>query len=263
MTPVISPIQLPLTDRARPMARQLGAAAILALVAVAAAGCGASADEGATQAQSEAVKHGHSHSGGGTETNPNHDPQPSHPVGGAGPVRADCVKFLEKDHTYRGGWRYFTDDLGRPHIGLANNLAARTRGRTPCEGEVGRWEGNGYDGSHLIAATLDGISRRYNLVPMTHQANAGPMKVFENVAKACVKTSEVRAYRTEAIYKKNNTGIRPDSVLMQMVVQSRILCCGGGFAWKKVEVNIPNSFDKRTMTRATNQIKEQRKALGC
>ncbi|PNE38166.1 hypothetical protein AOB60_29140 [Streptomyces noursei] len=53
---------------------------------------------------------------------------------------------------------------------------------------MGGWGGGGYDGGHLIASTLKGVSKRINLVPMKASINRGIYKKTENAAKKCLST---------------------------------------------------------------------------
>ncbi|WP_394846109.1 DNA/RNA non-specific endonuclease [Pendulispora brunnea] len=177
-----------------------------------------------------------------------------------------CAKFLDKNKIYRARWTYTTDDRGRAHIAQAGHLYnLRTRARTPCETTVGGWGGVGFDGSHLIAATLDGISQRYNLVPFPKIANVGPMKVFENLARDCMSTQatlnpQVDNYTVVAVYNRNNTGVIPDRIQMSMDYVTRV---HNTIHRSTIRVNIPNSTSSAYMKRLSNDIRKQGRDVGC
>ncbi|SEH01374.1 DNA/RNA non-specific endonuclease [Nonomuraea solani] len=132
---------------------------------------------------------------------------------------APCDHHLQSGHTYHAHQHTFvTDSAGRPSDALAKTLTAKAAERGECEKTVGNWGGEGdWQGGHLIAASFDGVSMRYNLVPMRgRQINQGLMKRVENGARACLEgEGTVSDYRVRPHYPDGKT-ITPDQVTITM-----------------------------------------------
>ncbi|NUP82228.1 MAG: hypothetical protein HOV96_32280 [Nonomuraea sp.] len=129
-----------------------------------------------------------------------------------------CVRHLAKNHTYKdGSHTYATDGAGRPSQAVAAKLTEKTAARSECEATVGNWGGRGdWQGGHLIASSFDGVSKRYNLVPMRgRQINQGLMLRVENGARACLEKGSVAGYRVQVHYPDGTT-IVPDRVHVSM-----------------------------------------------
>lgn len=127
-----------------------------------------------------------------------------------------CDKHIAPNHAYRdSGFVYTTDGDGRP-IGATGRVTHAHRPRTNCEKTVGQWGGPNYQGSHLIASTLNGISRRYNLVPATREVNQQLMKAFENAAKKCLDAGNVVIYTVAVGY--TDPDVIPENFTMMMTI---------------------------------------------
>lgn len=127
-----------------------------------------------------------------------------------------CNKHIAPNHAYRdSGFIYTTDGGGRP-IGATGKVKRAHRPRTDCEKTVGHWGGSGYQGSHLIASTLNGISRRYNLVPATKEVNQQLMKAFENAAKKCLDAGNMVIYTVSVGY--TDPDVIPENFTMMMTI---------------------------------------------
>ncbi|MGW1194593.1 DNA/RNA non-specific endonuclease [Streptomyces sp. NPDC002536] len=148
-----------------------------------------------------------------------------------------CDPYLTafRGQTVRATWTYHIDAQGRPEWARAGILSARTSPRTTCETTVGNMGGKGYDGGHLIASTLKGVSKRINLVPMRHSVNIGIYKMFENGAKKCLKTpgTQVTNYTALARYPAGPSVV-PDSFTISMLPKKN------GVANTTIKLDIPN-----------------------
>lgn len=170
----------------------------------------------------------------------------------------DCVPYLPADTIYNAIFRdYQTDGLGRPDLATAANLTRGNSPRTPCETTVGGWGPPGYQGGHLIAATLRGVSQRYNLVPMQGtQINQGLMKAIENGAKKCLDVAAVTNY-TVSLHYPVGPSVVPDRITVSMTPQA---------IQPPIPFNIsfPNTtLTRRHYTRLKNRISAQFIADGC
>ncbi|MEV0617415.1 DNA/RNA non-specific endonuclease [Nonomuraea sp. NPDC050404] len=140
-------------------------------------------------------------------------------AGAAAPVykpdTVSCHPHLRPAHTYQANRQTFTtDDVGRPVEARADQLVDRSAPRGGCQGTVGNWGGEGdWNGGHLIAASFNGVSMRYNLVPMRgRQINQGLMKRVEDGARNCLeRTGPVRDYRVRLRYPDRTTLV-PDHI---------------------------------------------------
>ncbi|WP_414166938.1 DNA/RNA non-specific endonuclease [Streptoverticillium reticulum] len=148
-----------------------------------------------------------------------------------------CVQYLTafQGQTVRATWTYHIDAQGRPEWARAGTLSAGTSPRTKCETTVGNMGGTGYDGGHLIASTLKGVSKRINLVPMRHSVNIGIYKMFENGAKKCLKAPgmQVTNYSAVAHYPAGPSVV-PDSFTVSMLPRKK------GAVNSTIKLDIPN-----------------------
>jgi hypothetical protein len=190
------------------------------------------------------------------------DPANSEPGQGEDGVSAlaavPCDKFIEKKHTYKSVWTFVTDDEGRPNTAASRHLSVATSPRDKaCETKVGNFGGKGYEGGHMIAATLRGTSKRFNLIPETKSANNGAAKAIENSAKRCKLKGAVTDYVTQAWYP-NKTSVIPNRITM-------------GF-WVTIAGHTPgpvgmetknNVISKKTMKLIKDNIVAAEKKVGC
>ncbi|WP_425549396.1 DNA/RNA non-specific endonuclease [Actinomadura miaoliensis] len=101
--------------------------------------------------------------------------------------------------------------MSRPERAEATDLIDLPTDRGPCQGEVGHMAAtSGYDGGHLIAATLHGVDRRYDLVPQWHSINRGIYMRWEEGAKRCLRApgGRVRRYAVRIEYPAGDS-VRP------------------------------------------------------
>ncbi len=154
-------------------------------------------------------------------------------------LRADypCDPYLTayRGQTVRSTWTFHIDAQGRPEGARAGILSAGKSPRTACETTVGNMGGKGYDGGHLIASSLKGVSKRINLVPLRHSVNIGIYKMFENGAKKCLKVPgmQVTNYSALARYPAGPSVI-PDSVTVSMLPRKK------GTVNTQITLDIPN-----------------------
>jgi hypothetical protein len=169
-----------------------------------------------------------------------------------------CDKYIQKKHTYRSVWTFVTDDQGRPNTAASKHLRVATSPRDKaCETKVGNFAGNGYDGGHMIASTLRGTSKRFNLLPETESANRGAAKAIENSAKRCMLKGAVTNYVTQAWYP-NNTSVVPNRITMAFHVTI------SGHAPGPVGMETANNvITKRTMKLIKANIRAYEKKVGC
>ncbi|MFC5187618.1 DNA/RNA non-specific endonuclease [Actinomadura harenae] len=134
---------------------------------------------------------------------------------GQGPIdAAPCAEHLKPNATYRAdGATYRTDAQGRPEHAEAADVTHSEAVRGSCQGKVGHMSGTtGYDGGHLIAATLHGVDRRYDLVPQWASVNRGVFQHLEAGAKRCLKApgGRILHYRIRVSYPDDVTLV-PDA----------------------------------------------------
>ncbi|MGK5554748.1 DNA/RNA non-specific endonuclease [Actinomadura kijaniata] len=132
------------------------------------------------------------------------------------------MQYLTPNTAYTAIHRtYRTDAIGRPRRASVTTLSQRTSPRSLCETTVGGWGPPGYQGGHLIAATLRGVSERYNLVPMQgNQINQGLMKAIENGAKRCLTRAVVTGYTVTLTYP-TGTSVVPARIQVDMLPHAR------------------------------------------
>lgn len=117
---------------------------------------------------------------------------------------APCAEHLAPNAIYHAdGASYYTDDQGRPSRAEAADVTHSEAVRGSCQGKVGHMSGTtGYDGGHLIAATLHGVDRRYDLAPQWASVNRGAYQHMEAGAKRCLKApgGRILHYRIKLTY---------------------------------------------------------------
>lgn len=124
-----------------------------------------------------------------------------------------CDEHLKPNATYHAnGASYYTDAKGRPTRAEANNLTSSVADRGSCQGKAGHMSGTtGYDGGHLIAATLKGVDERYDLVPQWASLNRGLYERMEAGTKRCLTKpgGRILHYRIKVGYA-NATTLTPN-----------------------------------------------------
>ncbi|MEV0387784.1 DNA/RNA non-specific endonuclease [Nonomuraea sp. NPDC050643] len=172
------------------------------------------------------------------------------------PDPAPCDRTLQPGHTYQAHHHvYTTDSAGRPSDALAKTLTGKDADRGACEGTVGDWGGRGdWQGGHLIAASFDGVSRRYNLVPMRgRQINQGLMKRVENGARACLEgDGTVADYRVRLRYP-DRTALAPDQITITMSPEAA-----------RISLTLPNrTMPEKELRSWQDRIAKAFQAAGC
>ncbi|MFH8411322.1 DNA/RNA non-specific endonuclease [Streptomyces sp. NPDC018019] len=154
-------------------------------------------------------------------------------------VEYPCDRYLTQraGQTVSSVWRYHIDAAERPDRATALTLSAGKSPRSKCETTVGGWGGGGYDGGHLIASTLEGVSRRINLVPMRKKINIGIYKVFENGAKKSIDPKDAAKdqtfYQSEVAYPDAKSVV-PSSFTVSMIPKKK------GGTGSEIKLVIPN-----------------------
>ncbi|WP_169807882.1 DNA/RNA non-specific endonuclease [Actinomadura hibisca] len=133
-----------------------------------------------------------------------------------------CVAYLPPNTSYRAYTaNYLTDGIGRPLQVVAPNLLRRNASRSACEQTVGAMGPAGYQGGHMLAATLRGVSERYNLTPMQgNQINLGIMKKIENGAKRCLRIAAVKNYTVRLTYPAG-ASVVPERIAVSMTPKAK------------------------------------------
>ncbi|WP_189308765.1 DNA/RNA non-specific endonuclease [Streptomyces albospinus] len=156
-------------------------------------------------------------------------------------------------------WKFHIDGAGRPDRATADSLSAGNSPRSQCETTVGGWGGGGYDGGHLIASTLKGVSKRINLVPMKASINRGIYKKTENAAKKCLSTlgkKDKLSYNVTVAYPDTKSVV-PRDMTVAMTVKKRK-------GKKDVKLTIPNQdITPQKETALKKQLNAGLKAAGC
>ncbi|MEV4253085.1 DNA/RNA non-specific endonuclease [Spirillospora sp. NPDC049652] len=120
-----------------------------------------------------------------------------------------CAEHLKPNATYHAnGASYYTDAQGRPERAEATNLRSSVADRGSCQSKAGHMSGTtGYDGGHLIAATLKGVDERYDLVPQWASLNRGLYERMEAGAKRCLTKpgGRIPHYRIKVAYANART----------------------------------------------------------
>lgn len=185
--------------------------------------------------------------------------------GGSGEVQAlagapaPCEKFIAKNHTWQSVWQYVTDSEGRPQTAYAKHLSVGNSVRNKeCETKVGNWGGKDYQGGHLIAHTLKGVSKRFNLVPQSQSTNLGAVKLMENSAKRCkLKGASVTKYTVQTFYP-TSTSVVPNRITMFFHVT-----ISGHTPGDVTMETANNKITKKTMKLIKDNIQAAEKRVGC
>ncbi|QXJ25905.1 DNA/RNA non-specific endonuclease [Actinomadura graeca] len=152
---------------------------------------------------------------------------------------APCDRTIEKNHTYKAnGYSFRTDGQGRPERADAFNLKVVPAGRDTCAKKVGQMGGAGYHGGHLIAASLNGVDMRYNLVPQNGTLNTGfyNHQVEGGTRKCIANGGQIPRYVVNAVYPTGTTGIIPDRFVLSITAK------------KTAERTIPLTIPNRALT---------------
>ncbi|MFK0296478.1 DNA/RNA non-specific endonuclease [Streptomyces sp. NPDC090442] len=178
-------------------------------------------------------------------------------------VKADypCERYLKAwaGKTVVSRWKFHIDANGRPDRAIADSLSAGTSPRSQCETTVGGWGGGGYDGGHLIASTLKGVSKRINLVPMKASINRGIYKKVEGAAKKCLSTlgkKDKISYNVSVGYPDPKSVV-PRDMTVAMTVKK-------GTGKKDFKLTIPNqNISPQKEAALKKQLNNGLKAAGC
>ncbi|MEV5576587.1 DNA/RNA non-specific endonuclease [Spirillospora sp. NPDC052269] len=174
---------------------------------------------------------------------------------------APCAEHLTPNATYHAdGASYFTDSEGRPERAEASNVTHSDADRGSCQSKVGHMAGTtGYDGGHLIAATLHGVDRRYDLAPQWASVNRGAYQHMEAGAKRCLKQpgGKILHYRIKLTYPDATTLI-PDAFHADVEVVT------AGNAQQNIKLDFPNrELTKAEYGRLRGSYEGLYKAAGC
>ncbi|QZT36626.1 DNA/RNA non-specific endonuclease [Halosquirtibacter xylanolyticus] len=120
------------------------------------------------------------------------------------------------------GAKYFTDELSRPTKAIMPSFARvnkvpRNKGmqRQAREMAIGKIEAKNYDGGHMIANSLGGISEGINIVPQAPNVNRRTSRNASKIAK------ENNFYAIEDIVRQNSKFIKNYTVQNVYVGTSR------------------------------------------
>ncbi|MFN7610808.1 MAG: DNA/RNA non-specific endonuclease, partial [bacterium] len=126
--------------------------------------------------------------------------------------------------------------------------------RTDCQASVGTWgsppsgpmPNRGYQGGHLIATSLGGTHRRYNLTPQAYDINVSSFQRIENGIRSCARRSDrLVAYSVTPVYDAfrnpfSSIGVTPIAYIVGAEVRKQCspgdYRCGGG----SVAFTVPN-----------------------
>lgn len=148
------------------------------------------------------------------------------------------------------------DGFGRAGLAAAVYTAGfiPPAARSTCQATVGTWgappsglmPNRGYQGGHLIANSLGGTHRRYNLVPQATDINVSTMPRIENAVRSCARRSDRQVeYGVLPVYYEpgnpfSSVGVTPVGYAVAALVRkqcpSGLYQCGGG----GVSFSIPN-----------------------
>ncbi|MFD0884875.1 DNA/RNA non-specific endonuclease, partial [Streptosporangium algeriense] len=135
---------------------------------------------------------------------------------------APCVTHIKENHTYTANnATYRTDHYGRPYLARVVGLKARKEDRGDCQKDMRLWIGANYDSGHLIAASLQGPDRRYNLVPQWNNLNRKTYRILEVKAAACVRDygGSIPEYIVQVNYPSTGADIYPVSFTLSMRIE--------------------------------------------
>ena len=186
---------------------------------------------------------------------------PSAATAGPGIDDVPCDRHIGASATYRAdGATYNTDAQGRPHRAEATNLTRSEANRGSCQRKVGHMaDKSGYDGGHLIAATLHGVDRRYDLVPQWASVNRGPYERMEAGAKRCLQApgGKIVRYRITVTYPDLATVV-PDRFLADVTVDT------DGHPEQRLQITFPNRALQPAESQAIkNQLDTGLRGAGC
>ncbi|MFI0425088.1 DNA/RNA non-specific endonuclease [Spongiactinospora sp. 9N601] len=143
---------------------------------------------------------------------------PGHPASTwPGTTTINLNATYDTAHGYPIPWSFTTAGQGRPQVATALGLIARDSVHTSCIADRGNMGGSGYDGGHLIAHTLNGVSERFNLVPQRAHVNRGIAERFEHGAESCLRAGTVARYEVRVTHPPGS-GVAPSRFAMRMIV---------------------------------------------
>ncbi|MER6809913.1 DNA/RNA non-specific endonuclease [Spirillospora sp. NPDC000708] len=172
-----------------------------------------------------------------------------------------CAEHIGANATYHAnGATYTTDAQGRPLRAEADDLTAGVADRGPCQRAVGHMGPTaGYDGGHLIAATLHGVDERYDLVPQWASVNRGIYERMESGAKKCLQApgGRITHYRIRVSYP-DATALAPDLYFTDVAIDT------AAHTAQTIRLTIPNrALDNTEYTRLRRELDQRLTAAGC
>ncbi|WP_026413265.1 DNA/RNA non-specific endonuclease [Actinomadura oligospora] len=172
-----------------------------------------------------------------------------------------CAEHLKPNATYHAnGASYHTDSKGRPERAEASDLKSSVADRGSCQGKAGHMSGTtGYDGGHLIAATLKGVDERYDLVPQWASLNRGLYERMEAGTKRCLTKpgGRILHYRIRVTYA-NATTLTPNRYSTDIQVGTR------GHSAQTIKLTMANrALTTTENTRLRAQLDKSLTAAGC
>ncbi|MBO2461491.1 DNA/RNA non-specific endonuclease [Actinomadura violacea] len=174
---------------------------------------------------------------------------------------APCTEHLAANAVYRAeGAAYYTDAHGRPERAQADDLTTSVADRGSCQRAVGHMAHSAeYDGGHLIAATLHGVDRRYDLVPQRAAINRGIYERMEAGAKSCLKKpgGRIEHYRVRVTYPDAETLV-PDAFHTNIAVDT------DAHPAQAIRLDIPNqTLSKDEYDKLRGALDRGLSAAGC
>jgi hypothetical protein len=174
---------------------------------------------------------------------------------------APCDRLLQPNALYRAHTAtYRTDAQGRPERAEAEDLTASVADRGSCQGKVGHMApASGFDGGHLIAATLHGVDERYDLVPQWYSVNRGIYLRMESGAKSCLDDPGGRIvhYRIRVSYPDPDTLV-PD------LFHTDVRVATAEHAAQTIKLAIPNrALDQAEYQELRSRLNSALDAAGC
>jgi hypothetical protein len=198
------------------------------------------------------------------------NPSPAHTVSHQSPSTmaltrdvddVPCDRHLAADATFHAsGASYTTDAQGRPASAAADDLTASVADRGPCQRKVGHMaDAPGYDGGHLIAATLHGVDERYDLVPQWASVNRGLYEKMEAGSKRCLKApgGRIDHYRIRVTYP-DAISLAPDLYYTDVAVDT------ADHPEQTIQLTIPNrALERSEYGKLRGELERGLKAAGC
>ncbi|WP_165968918.1 DNA/RNA non-specific endonuclease [Actinomadura sp. KC06] len=172
-----------------------------------------------------------------------------------------CEPHIGANATYHAhGAEFRTDAQGRPETAEATNLTRSEADRGPCQTKVGHMAPTaGYDGGHLIAATLHGVDQRYDLVPQWASVNRGLYQQMEAGAKKCLTApgGKILRYSIQVTYPDATTVV-PDRFLADVTVDT------DGHPQQRLDLTFPNRrLDPAESQAIKTELNAGLRAAGC